>query len=86
MTLGACDQSLVVTPVSSSGLGPGGGVVEVEAAGTVEGFFGSADGVSAGVGLTPFVGWPGGIAPPGSHRSVYVEFHITGCMSHGRLC
>ena len=38
----------MVTPVSSSGVGPGGGVVEVEAAGAVEGFFGGADGVSAG--------------------------------------
>jgi hypothetical protein len=24
------------------------------------------------------VGWPGGIAPPGSHRTGYVEFHVTG--------
>jgi len=38
----------VVSPVSSSGVGPGGGVVEVEAAAAVEGFFGGADGVSAG--------------------------------------
>src|SRR5689334_2510500 len=33
---------LVVSPVSSSGVGPGGGVVEVEAARAVEGFFGGA--------------------------------------------
>ena len=24
------------------------------------------------------VGWPGGISPPGSHRSRYVELHVTG--------
>ena len=39
----------MVTPVSSSGVGPRPGwVVEVEAAGAIEGFFGGADGVSAG--------------------------------------
>ena len=39
----------MVAPVSSSGVGsgPGGGVVEVEPAGAVEGFFGGADVVSA---------------------------------------
>jgi hypothetical protein len=34
----------VVVPVSLSGSGPGGWVVEVEAAGAVEGFCGGADG------------------------------------------
>jgi len=27
------------------------------------------------------VGWPGGISPPGSHRTVYVEIHINGSAS-----
>jgi hypothetical protein len=35
---------------------------------------------------TVFVGWPGGIAPPGSHGTVYVEIYIKGCMSRPRLC
>ena len=41
---------LVVPPVSSSVLGrlPGGGVVEVEPAGAVEGFFGGAGGLPLG--------------------------------------
>jgi SAM-dependent methyltransferase len=32
------------------------------------------------------VGWPGGITPPGSHRSRYVDLHITGCMCSSWLC
>ena len=32
------------------------------------------------------VGWPEGVAPSGSHRTDYVEFHIIRSMSHGRLC
>ena len=41
----------MVSPVSSSGLVPGGWVVKIEAAGAVEGFFGGADGqVSVDVG------------------------------------
>jgi WXG100 family type VII secretion target len=33
-----------------------------------------------------FDGWPAGIAPAGSPRSVYVDLHITGCMSSRWLC
>ena len=41
----------------------------------------------AGAGAARYlVGSPGGIAPPGSHGTRYVDLNITGCMSSPRLC
>ena len=45
---GTAAAGLVVTPVSSSGSGPGGGVVEVEAASGVEGVLAGAEGRAGG--------------------------------------
>lgn len=50
--------------------------------------FVNIDGISTIVTATlqERAGWPGEISPPGSHRTRYVEFDITGCMSKTRLC
>ena len=43
-------------------------------------------GITYRPGRTDAAGWPGGISPPGSHRTRYVEFDINGSMLSTGLC